>query len=252
MSTTKNGVYTEYVNLGGEDAVVFRGRHIISDIPVILVHGVGLEFEGKWYLDDHRRNTADRIVNGTRFGGPLAVGSVLGHPQCWGQPVVLDAIDAQIEAMHTRYGTRTDKVAFMGTSGGGFGSLHWGWLNPDRVAHIALIIPGLNMTAIHDQNLFGFAAMIEAAFGGSNASWLAARPDVDPQLNHDLIRPFGDRIGIWAGQTDPLCTIEDARIFAAGTGAKLVELPGIGHNGGDNWDVQPVADWLVPRILYKS
>lgn len=244
------GVFTEYIDVDTQRAVLFRGPRILTDIPCILCHGARPgETVPAFWIDQGPRVVPDMLTNGSAHGGLFCAGTILGGGATWGNDASINAITDLVSDLNVRYGTRTDKVALYGESMGALTMLNWAWRNPSKVAYIAMTIPALNLTDIHDDNLFGFGASIEAAYGGL-AGYNAARATHDPMLNLNLITPFGDRIGLWAGVADALCDITFARTLATTTGAHLFEEPG-GHQF-DLWDVQVVADWFLPKVLYKS
>lgn len=235
-----------------EQQIVFRGTRPLrtNTVPVIMCHGYDVTATS--FVDTAAEaptpaewHTSRGIGLANGFG--LAIDA--GGTSTWGRDDVVaagGAIDDAVAWAATNHGTRTDRVALYGTSMGAANVLGWAWRNPAKVHAIVCTIPMLGLASLHDRDVLGFAAIIEAAFGGL-AAYEAAVPTHDPLANLDLIAPFGDRIHLWYSPTDLITPGNEVDEFVAGTGALATNVGDDGHTLA-TWDPQGILDWLIPQL----
>jgi hypothetical protein len=234
-----------------EQQIVFSGERLREgSVPVIMCHGYNVTclafvntsgdapVPAEWHT-----SRGLGLVNA--FGLAIDAGGL----STWGRDDVVatgGAIDDAVAWAATNYGTSTDKVALYGTSMGACNVLGWAWRNPSKVQAIACTIPLLGLDSLHDRNVLGFGAVIEAAYGGV-AGYNAAQASHDPLQNMGLIAPFGDRTHLFYSPTDLITPGSEVDQFVAGTGCEATNVGNNGHTLA-TWNPQMVLDWLVPRL----
>ena len=111
------------------------------------------------------------------------------------------------------------------------------------VAAIALITPVVDVDDIHDNNRNGYAAEIEARYGGL-AAFDAALPTHNPVAFAGQLA--GIPIKVWISSNDPVVIPATVDAFAAGSGAAVASLGAVGHTAGA-LDGADVASFLLPH-----
>jgi pimeloyl-ACP methyl ester carboxylesterase len=169
----------------------------------------------------------------------------LGGTATWGNDTAqARASDAKTALQGAVGGAKAGKVAAIGVSMGGLSSLNWIRANPALVSALALVCPVVDLGYEHDNNVNGYAASIEAAYGGA-AGYAAAVAAHDPTQNAAAIAALGIPIQMWRASNDAIAVTARQDAFAQAAGIPVVDLGAIGHtvNAGVPWD--SVADWLA-------
>lgn len=173
-----------------------------------------------------------------RAGVPVA-SSDFASPTHWGNDAALATIPDSLTDLD-RLGCN-GQVFIIAVSMGVPLVLSWARLNLAKVAGIALLTPAVALEAIRSTNRNGYAAELEAAYGGA-AAWQTARPTHDPA---SYAADFtGVKMGVWRSTNDPVCLPAEVDAFAAAAGADVFSLGAVGHSAG-SLDPQDVADFLL-------
>lgn len=145
----------------------------------------------------------------------------------WGNSTMLTNISTLKTAGQTAL-FAAGGVHLLGASAGGLAVLAWATANPSLVKSITLVVPALDVQHIHTNDLGGFAAEIETAYGGAPA-------DADNPI--DNLADFEDfPIDLYYSTDDPYTPLATTEAFIDGVGSNVT-----GHNMG----AQAHA-WTVP------
>jgi hypothetical protein len=226
---------------------VFQPDHRITDVPVVFCLGFGAG------ALTPSTPTQLELLGTVLTGVVVLCPSLTTDNTDFGNAASLTAITDLLGWSAAQYGTRTDKVGYMGGSMGAFRALNHIRYNPSILAACALAIPALDLQGIHDRNPLGVAATLEAAYGG-HAGYLAALDTHDPGRHPELYIPVADRITLWYGADDLVTTAAEVEAFATGSGVDARNQGNIGHTGpgdpnlGDAMYFQEIVDWFAPLI----
>jgi pimeloyl-ACP methyl ester carboxylesterase len=197
--------------------------------PIITCHGHGGTAFG--YVDPSFRAGPEMWANkGMKV-----------HCDNYGNTWGNNAAQAILTTLYNTLGV--SKVLLSGGSMGGLLALNWARANPTKVAGIELVIPLVNPEDLRANNLGGYQADFEAAYGG-NPAWQALRPTHCPvefaaQISHIPIYLF-------FSDNDPICRPATIEAFRAAHGnTKTKSLGSLGH-GAWNADYELSTEHLRP------
>lgn len=202
-----------------EPHVLFSGRRPSkpSKRPLIFSPGYGWGPEravSEWQMGTMR----------WAKGGYVGMSGDFGGASSWGNDTAQDRIDEGIAYVRAQFDCADDKVVLVGQSMGGSDVLNWAVRHPDDVAAIAVVVGLVDTDYIHDNNVWGLAAAIDAAYGGN---WAASEPDYNPvNFAADLDGIPGC---IWSSSDDPVTTRASHEAFCADSGFELVDTGANGH-----------------------
>lgn len=155
--------------------------------------------------------------------GPLIT---IDSETTWGNSTIRTRISSARTLLNTRFGATTDKVLLSGSSMGGLNVLSWAIQNPTLVKAIALATPAVNLDYMHDNNVGGYAAEIDTAYGGL-AAYNAAVAAHDPYQNTATLS--GIPMKLWYSTDDPFIDPSHVTTFASAVGASTVNMGAVGH-----------------------
>jgi len=157
------------------------------------------------------------------YGFPVAS---CGTAALWGN----STHRANISQMRTNAQTAlfaSGKVHLWGASAGGLAACNWAKANPTLVQSIVLLVPAVDVQALHAEDRGGTAASIEAAYGG-------APPDADNPADYaaDL---DGIPIRVYYSTDDPYTTEAESLAFIEDSGAEGISMGALDHSWGPPW-----------------
>jgi pimeloyl-ACP methyl ester carboxylesterase len=164
--------------------------------------------------------------------GAAVASTDLGGTYTWGNPTSVAAIGSARTFIHSALVTATDKCVLVGSSMGALAALNYARANPALVAGIALLLPSLDLRDLHDNNRGGFAAGIEAAYGGTAGTFDAQATASNPAEHLAAIDALDVPIHVWASTDDPIALWSIVQTFAAATGATVHSVGAAGHDFG--------------------
>lgn len=192
--------------------------------------------------------TAQKPLDAIAAAGLPVIATDLGGANAWGNDTQVSrmgsaAFYAQVTMGAKGTGIGDAKVVVFAASMGGLAALTWARLNPTLCAAIALVCPVVDLAYEHDQNVNGYAASIEAAYGGA-AGYAAEVAGNNPMANAAAIKATGIPIKMWRASNDVIAVTARQDAFAAAAGVEVVDLGAIGHTITQApW--ADVADFLV-------
>ena len=154
-----------------------------------------------------------------------------GGPQTWGNDLSITRLGGYLARLAARPDV-DDDYALIGDSMGGIVALNYAAQATRKPKAIVLVIPVLNPEDIRANNRGGYAALLNAAYGGTyNESTQGANKNPHTMRNAAKLKNIP--MLIHYGQTDNLCLPQWATEFAASdpTFRTLVPLP-FGHEMG--------------------
>lgn len=166
-----------------------------------------------------------------------------GNGSLWGNSTMVARMKAAWDWMIANYGARQDQVLIAGYSAGFVAAYNFARTYPGKVAAMAANVPGVNLRDLHDRNVLGLAANMEAAYGGTLTSFNDAMPVSNPAEN--LSELEGIPIKAWYSTNDTICLPADTLALDAGVVSASVESVGArGHTGGP-FGVEDHAEFLA-------
>lgn len=166
----------------------------------------------------------------------------MGSTIHWGNDASINRVTSA-KGFLVAKGAKSDKALIVAISMGALSALSWARQNLSSVAAIALITPVVSLPDVHDNNLNGWAAEIESAYGGA-AAYTAALPTHNPaQFAAQLA---GIPIRAYYSTDDPTARATPVASFVAavGSSAQAVPIGAFGHTTG-TWDFAPAAAFLA-------
>jgi Dipeptidyl aminopeptidases/acylaminoacyl-peptidases len=245
ISSYKSGVIA-----AGENHVEIQPKtQPAVQLPGVLhVHGAGGSALTalQWY-DNGKPHASNTLAD----AGYTSVSADLGGPQTWGNSVATNLITTAKNYLQTLPHVKPGKVVLYGQSAGGLAALNWAAANPTLVSCIVMVVPVINLTDIKVNNRTGYAALVDAAYGGaySEAVHGATR---NPKTMASAGKFAGIPILIHYGLTDTTCIPSETEAFATivGENVDMVSHP-TGHDMTTYGDVDNVAlvDWITANAL---
>lgn len=163
--------------------------------------------------------------------------------QNWGNAASVTRTQAAVDFAVASLGARADGILALTTSMGAFTLLNWARTRLGLLRGAALLIPGLDLQDIRDNNRSGAQGFIDTAYGGSGAL-AAAYPTRSPLVYRAELA--GAPLRLWTSSDDPVCQPAASATFAAATGAPIVSLGAVGHSVS-GLRVGDVVDYLAGR-----
>lgn len=205
---------------------------------------------GVIYCHSHNNDIGEALVPGyvepllSRLAelGVLVVAATLGGASAWGNSTAKARV-ADAATFLAAQGAKSGKVGLVGFSMGGPTACNYMRQDTSKVAGALLIDPAVNMNRLHDSDISGGQAEIEAAYGGA-AAWTAAKAASDPQTN--AAAHAGPPMHCYWDTGDTIITDADVTNFVAGVGAtatKTNKTSGFGHDPRSVPTSE--ADWLA-------
>ena len=209
---------------------------------LLITHGAGSGPDANMAYGNARQRT--QLVSDA---GITAVSADYGGPHTWGNGAAMQAMTDAYNWLQTQPGVKPGKVGICGGSMGGQNALVWAAANPGKAAYISTYIPVINPSQIHDQNLGGYAGVIDAAYGGT-WSTPAQRATRDPLYMAQNGAFKGLPIRIHYGLQDNLCQPQNVTAFAAAVGPNVIT-NGVqgGHQESTELQIDRRAerDWML-------
>ncbi len=157
-------------------------------------------------------------------GYPVICGELGGSP-LWGNDTTITRVGQLVAYASSGFGFDTSGVFMLGISMGMLPLLRWAKDNRATVKAVYGAIPVTNLASIHDRNPNGYAAEIEAAYGGL-AAYQAALPTHDPSAYAASLA--GLPIRLLYHTDDTVVVPSDVTGFAASVGASCSLVSGTG------------------------
>jgi pimeloyl-ACP methyl ester carboxylesterase len=155
-----------------------------------------------------------RLVD--QLGCP-AISLDMGGPTNWGNTTARTRIGQAFTYLQSQAGVPSDKVILYAGSMGNIAAFNWAIENPTKVAAIVSVLSVIDLDYVHDNNVGGAAAAIEAAYGGA-AAYEAALPTSNPVARAAQMPAVP--IQMWYGGSDPYILQATANSFATTVGAE--------------------------------
>lgn len=237
ISSYGSGAY-----VAGEAHTLFMRRHrpLANSYGVVWSHGGG---GGATSIASNPQHGA--AVNLLADAGvPVIVGD-LGGQWHWGNDTHKTRIQQVWDYLVAQTGCSSAKLLIITRSMGAL-TLNWVRDNPSKVAGVVCSLPAVDLQDIHDNDRggAGYAASIEAAYGGAGPYSTAAN-------SHNPAAHASDFVGIpmqlHYSLDDPVCIASIVQGFAATAGAELVSLGSVGHTDA-NLDSTKVYDFLRAHL----
>ncbi len=126
----------------------------------------------------------------------------LGGSKTWGNDTAISRITDAYNQLLTLKGVSNEPILIIGQSMGGLNSLVWARTNKSLIHRMALFVPVINLTNVHDNS--SYVTDIDAAYGGTytEAAYGATHNPYTFAANGDL---NGLVANLWYGTTDSLC-----------------------------------------------
>jgi dipeptidyl aminopeptidase/acylaminoacyl peptidase len=197
---------------------------------ILYVHGREDGSSGNGAISFRQYVERYKLFEALGDAGHVILSCDFGGIMTWGNNTVISRISAAVAYLLSSGLVLPNEVALLGTSMGGLNSLAWAAANLNYASCMIGIIPVVNLTDMHANNRGGFAAEINAAYGGSysEASFGAVH-------NPATIAIAGGYsalpIQLWYGNTDTVAVPAAITAFGAsvGAGCELHEMSG-GHS----------------------
>lgn len=179
----------------------------------------------------------------------VAVMSIEYGQETWGNSASRSMIANFAIPWLTSKGYDTSKVALMGGSHGSINAMTVAAARPDLIGAVGVMLPITDLEAVRAANRGGYAASIEAAYGG-NTAWQANRASYNPIQQADELAATDIPVRLYASTDDPYGLWSENQAFVAAVGAGQAELIGYGAQGHsyNNFTTamaDAFGDWLV-------
>jgi pimeloyl-ACP methyl ester carboxylesterase len=185
---------------------------------VIYCHGGGNDCEDVFASVNQRNLLRAAAADATVHCGDLAFDS-------WGNDTAITRVGEAIAYLRSGW-SQVGPVALVGLSMGALSALNYTLANPDEVACVALIIPGLDL---EDLLLRGVAAGINAAYGGAYNDVTDGPTHSPVQFAADL--PASLPIRMWTSSNDIFAVPATADDFMASRPQTVrTDLGAVGHS----------------------
>jgi hypothetical protein len=246
--------YTQYSTAGyraAELCTVWQPEYRVSDIPVILCHGGGddynqwLGFEAGGYGPIL---TAMMIAE----AGLVALAADLGGLAPWGNDAMCHSSTGAIADLMawsaTNFDTEANLAAFVGLSHG-YSAINWCRANPTKFVAMAGMIPGMDLEQLYNRNPLGLVqSQVNAAYGVNAGTVGTIYPTRD--WNHPNAwagqQAVADKLAIWYGLDDTVAIPAEAVDYCNNTGAEAHPMEGVGHDF--DFDQEPMISWVVKKV----
>lgn len=193
---------------------------------VMFVHGAGST--ATYCVDTYGRQSS--LTNAVADAGFTCFSGDIGGVATWGNSTAMARMTAAYNYLQSLPGVKPGKVALISGSMGALTSLNWAAANPTLVSAVVSVIPVINPTDIVTNNRGGYAALVNAAYGGawSEGTYGAT---YNPRTRATAGAFAGLPMLLFYGTVDTLCMPAETTGFAASVGASctLVPLTGLGH-----------------------
>lgn len=165
-----------------------------------------------------------------------------GGKRTWGNDASINAVvNAVAWARANRFAVSATKdPIIIGVSMGGATALNYA--RAHDAAAVVSLIGAVDVDDLHDRNYNGFAAEIEAAWGGA-AAYEAAKLTHNPI---DNLAQFDGSVPtcFWYSDTDPVTPLAKVQQAAELAGGNLFSMGAIGHSVA-GLDVRTLTDWVT-------
>jgi hypothetical protein len=208
---------------------------------IIYCHGAG----GNGFIDG-----ADIRTDLRRYAdqGHVVHAGLIGGNYTWGNAASVSAVDAILDYLEASYGADISAPMFVADSHGASIAINWGIRNASQLGRAILRVPAISLKTIHDTNVAGLAANMEAAYTNL-AGLVAAYPTRD--ANHPtfqaLVISSGlvPKLRIYYNAADPIINPVDVLAFSTATGVVAEEMGGPSHAPWGYFDIDEQYQWLM-------
>lgn len=155
----------------------------------------------------------------------------LGGTTTWGNDTSVSRLGSAAYYAQTVLGAKgggSGKSLIYAPSMGALAALNFARAYPASVAAIALVCPVVDLAYQHDQNVQGYAASIETAYGGASG-YAAEVAGNDPMQNAAAIAALGIPMKMWRSSNDVVAPTARQDAFATAANIPVVNLGAIGH-----------------------
>lgn len=192
---------------------------------VSYVHGAGSNAD--YCLSTLGNQAARTFTVSTRYP---AIAGDNGGQSTWGNDLSITRLGGNLTRLQARSDVHDSDYALVGDSMGGIVSLNYAAQATVKPKAIVMVIPVINPEDIRANNRSGYAASINAAYGGAyNEATMGATKN--PYTMRSAAKLAGIPMLIFYGLTDTLCLPTFTQQFGAADPSKrtLVSLP-TGHD----------------------
>lgn len=227
---------------------MWAGYRTVSSESTLVMFPRGFRRDGTrptvFMLHGHNSAAAGpyNVVPTAGYGWAMAEAVLrAGYPIClpdagggkgWNGNTAVTKLEANRQAMISNFGAKSGPAFICGFSMGGMLAASYAAENPSNVKALVLTCAALDMVHIHDTNYNSYGtAELEAAHGGSLASYQAALPTKNPMAR----AAAGDLDAIptliyHAAPADTVCPLASYQQFAADSGAEIHQDQSQGHD----------------------
>lgn len=173
----------------------------------------------------------DDVTSALALAGYIVYGGDGGGTLTWGNDASQAAVaTAKTNLQAAAIGAKAGKVGLLATSMGALTALNWARANAALVGCVALAIPVVDLAYEHDNNVNGYGAEIEAAYGNL-AGYTAAVAAHNPMQNA-AAHAAGPPLKMWRSTNDAIAVTARQDAFAAAVGANcpVSSLGAAGHS----------------------
>ena len=128
----------------------------------------------------------------------------LGSGDDWANATQITRIGQARTYLQGTWGAKTGKIGLLGGSMGGAAALAYARANPTLVACVAGVIPLLDIADIRDNNRSGYAANINAAYGGTYSDTTHGPSHSPVKFAGALPDQTALPIRLWTSSDDPI------------------------------------------------
>lgn len=205
-----------------EKQVVMCGRKVPDATKHPLIHSPGYGWGSH-----HAAREWETGVPRWADSGLVAMSGEFGGLGTFGNPLSTAQIDEAVNWLPTQLPCDNDKVLLTGQSMGATDVLNWAVRNQGQVAAIALIAPLVNYQDVYENNRYGLAAAIEAAYEDPIENTYYA---FNPMSWADQFADANIPGCIWSSTNDDATLHEFNVQFAEEAGFDLVTTGAYGHS----------------------
>lgn len=231
---TRPGKSAEIISILVDDT-----KRVKSTIPVLACHGweVGPAPYAHWTSPD--ASFAFRKLANLGF---VCASADFGGGSNWGNDEGHLSIPEALTFLNGKFGTSTTSYAMVMFSMGNLYGLNRIWRFPAQLKVGAMVIPAVNLQNIHDRNVLGMEASIDAAYT-NHAGYLAGLATHSPALNASLVAPVGSKIKCWRSSDDNVTFAAEVDAFCTAAGITRVDLGAVGHST-TGMNMMDLFEWI--------
>lgn len=207
----------------GENALIIKPKYppVVAQRGVMFVHGAGST--ATYCIDTYGRQSS--LTGAIANAGFTCFSGDIGGTSTWGNSTAMARMTTAYNYLQTQPGVKPGKVALISGSMGGLTSLNWAAANPTLVSAVVSVIPVINPNDIVVNNRGGYAASINAAYGGAWSEATSGATNNPRTMATNSAKLQGIPMLFFYGTTDTLCMPAQVEGFAASAGMNVTLVP---------------------------